>query len=55
MLPSPDTQTRPPAGADERVVACGGGEENRTPVHDSPLGSISRLSHILAFGSGDTV
>ena len=32
----------------------GGGAENRTPVHDSPLGSISRLSHILAFGSGDT-
>jgi len=53
--PSGRTQTRPSAGADERVVACGGGAENRTPVHDSPLGSISRLSHILAFGQGDTV
>ena len=33
---------------------CGGGAENRTPVHDSPLGSISRLSHLLGFGRGYT-
>lgn len=48
--------TRPPATfADRRVRSCGGGAENRTPVHDSPLGSISRLSHILGFGRGYTV
>jgi len=44
-----------PRMPDERVVACGGGAENRTPVHDSPPGSISRLSHNLTFGRGDTV
>ena len=27
--------------------SSGGGAENRTPVHESPLGSISRLSHRL--------
>ena len=33
------------------LAMCGGGAENRTPVHESPLIGISRLSHRFRFGA----
>ena len=32
------------------IIVDGGGAENRTPVHDTPSGSISRLSQQLVLG-----